>query len=52
MIDKSKMAASKMAGWSLKRLYLSYSSTQICDVLGVMVQYMQWIQLKYHMLFV
>ncbi len=32
------MAASKMAGWSLKRLYLSYSSTQIGDGLGVMVQ--------------
>ena len=27
-IDKSKMAASKMAGWSLERLYLSYDSTQ------------------------
>ena len=33
-IDKSKMAASKMAGWSLNG-YIS--STQIGDVLGVMV---------------
>ena len=32
------MAASKMAGWSLKQVYLSLSSTQIGDVLGVMVQ--------------
>ncbi len=50
-LDKSKMAASKMAGWILKRLYIGYSLTQIGDVLGVMVQQMQWIQLKYHMLF-
>ena len=27
-VDKSKMAASKMTGWSLKWLYLSYDSTQ------------------------
>ena len=27
-IDKSKMAASKMADWNLKWLYLSYDSTQ------------------------
>ena len=32
------MTASKMADWSLKRLYLSYSLTLIGDVLGVMVQ--------------
>ena len=32
------MAASKMAGWVLKQLYLGYSLTQIGDVLGVMVQ--------------
>ena len=38
IIEKSKMAESNMAGWSLKRLYLSYSSTQICDALGVMIQ--------------
>ena len=41
-----------MAGWNLKRLYISYSSTQIGDVLGVMVQSMQWIKLKYNMLVV
>ena len=28
VIDKSKMAASKMASWSLQWLYLSYDSTQ------------------------
>ena len=28
IIDKSNMAASKMADWNLKWLYLSYYSTQ------------------------
>ena len=36
--DKSKMVTSKMAGWSLKWLYLSYYSTQKGDSLGFMVQ--------------
>ena len=40
IIDKSIMAASKMADWSLKWLYLSYYSTQKGDVLGCMVQLM------------
>ena len=38
IIDKSKMAASKIAEWSLKWLYLSYYTTQKCDVLGFIVQ--------------
>ena len=51
IIDKSKMAASNMAGWTSKLLYLRYYSTQKGDVLGFMVQYTQWIQLNYHLLF-
>ena len=50
IIDKSKMAASKMADLSLEWLYLSYYSTQKGDVLGFMVQLMQWIQLNDHLL--
>ena len=43
------MAASKMTGWSLKWLHLSYYLTQKSDVLGFIVQLMQRIQLNNHL---
>ena len=49
IIDKSKMAASKMTGWSLKWLHLSYHLTQKSYVLGFIVQLMQRIQLNNHL---
>ena len=45
------MAESKMDDWSLKWLYINYHSTKKGYILGFMVQYMQWIQLDYHLLF-